>query len=76
MGVQTTTIEAVGSTITETIEPNAETVIATDTVTQPAVTITTTLPSSDTNCDCYPSWTSHHRVDNRRGNHYLDFHDH
>ncbi|KAL2214745.1 hypothetical protein CC79DRAFT_1363492 [Sarocladium strictum] len=45
MGVQTTTIESVGSTITETIEPNAETVIAIDTVTQPAVTITTTLPA-------------------------------
>lgn len=45
MGVQATHIEWTGSTITKTVEPNPETVIAIDTVIQSAVTITTTLPA-------------------------------
>jgi hypothetical protein len=45
MGVQVTTIKGTGSTLTETIELSTKTIIDIDTVTQPAVTITTTLPA-------------------------------
>ncbi|KAG6981811.1 hypothetical protein FocnCong_v007939 [Fusarium oxysporum f. sp. conglutinans] len=45
MGVQETTIEGTGSVITETVEPHPETVVNVHTETQPAVTITTTLPA-------------------------------
>ncbi|KAL5627113.1 hypothetical protein FOBRF1_001456 [Fusarium oxysporum] len=45
MGVQEITIEGTGSVITETVEPHPETVVNVHTETQPAVTITTTLPA-------------------------------
>ncbi|RBQ77727.1 hypothetical protein FVER14953_05730 [Fusarium verticillioides] len=45
MGVQETTIEGTGSIITETVEPHPETIVNVHTETQPAVTITTTLPA-------------------------------
>jgi hypothetical protein len=45
MGVQETTVEGTGSIITETVEPHPETIVNVQTETQPAVTITTTLPA-------------------------------
>ncbi|KAF5546764.1 hypothetical protein FNAPI_8782 [Fusarium napiforme] len=45
MGVQETTIEGTGSIITETAEPHPATIVNVHTETQPAVTITTTLPA-------------------------------
>lgn len=45
MGVTETTVEGTRSIVTKTVEPHPETVVDVQTETQPAVTITTTLPA-------------------------------